>query len=61
MYLLRGRVDHLIHEFIDTMTLWINLGADEDRRGRPFELICRRLRREELERLRFFELSAHLA
>jgi hypothetical protein len=35
LYMLRGRGDHLIHEFIDTMTLWINLGADEDERVRP--------------------------
>jgi hypothetical protein len=33
MYLLRGRGEYLIHESIDTMTLWINLGADEEGEG----------------------------
>ena len=36
MYLLRGRVEYLIHELTDTMTLWVNLGADEDG-ARAFE------------------------
>ena len=34
MYLLRGRGEYLIREFIDRMTLWINLGADEEGEGR---------------------------
>jgi hypothetical protein len=34
MYLLRGRGEYLIHEFIDRMTLWINLGGDEEGEGR---------------------------
>ncbi len=34
MYLLRGRCEYLIHGSIDTMKLWINLGADEEGEGR---------------------------
>jgi len=32
MYLLRGEIDQLFHEFMDTMTLWVDLGAHMDGR-----------------------------
>ena len=42
MYLLRGRGEYLIHESIDTMTLWVNLGADEEGEGRSDQraIVC---------------------
>jgi hypothetical protein len=43
MYLLRGWVEHLIHESIDTMTLWINFGMDEEgeaRGGQSAVAVC---------------------
>jgi hypothetical protein len=42
MYLLRGRGEYPIHEFIDRMTLWINLGADEEGEGRGAQrsIVC---------------------